>query len=209
MIFGLPRTKTTALQIQLGGIFAIKSYSEAYNPHIGKCINQDPYEWTRNIEHGVVKLLTGNLIERPELNFTELWNVGWDRLVITRRQNLADAACSLYYADHVAGQYHYESHQAVPQHQFDMDLKWLGRRWYNEMHMWYQSQREIRDLCIDYDIVDYDSYVPGVFQTVAGRRFAQGGIENSYVDTKLNYTELCRNYTRVVEIVKTLEDILC
>lgn len=207
LIFGLPRTKTTAVQLDISQSLNLPNWSEAFSPTHGACINQDPYAWSRGILSGVVKLLTIDLRKRPGLNFNDIWATGWDRLVITQRRNMAHTACSKWYADNISKRYHFTRGDQVPQQQFTLDRGWLENLWLSEMQHWWNTLRIVRELGIEHDVIDYDSYNVGTCQSVAGHVFTQDPKENNLMPNGLDYTQLCQNYSEVEAWIKSVESL--
>lgn len=199
LIFGLPRTKTTMVQMHLARVTNLLSLSEPYSGT--NCGGKDDvYVWTRNQPSCIIKLLTINLIDNPDLNFFKLWHCGFDRLVVTGRRNLTDAAVSLYYAEKIANQYHYLPGDQRLASKFTIDLPWL-ENWCKNLNVWFTVLNKLEHSGISYDYVEYEDYATGQEQTLVGYRFNPAAIKISFVDPELNYKELCDNYLQVRDLI--------
>lgn len=215
LIFGLPRTKTTALQLRLARLFGLTSLNEPYANHHGVCVDQDPHEWTQKQNNCVIKLLTTNLVNRTDLSLTKLLVMPWDRLVVTNRFSHTDAAVSLYYAEQISGRYHYQDISQINTCRFRLDLDWIKRFWLPELEVWHKSIAHIKSLHMDHDVIQYENYIPTRDQTVAGRTFRPYDIDSvstnssSPIDSSLNYSDLCENYNEVQYLVEKFKKELC
>lgn len=200
LIFGLPRTKTTMVQMHLARTTSLLSLSEPYsgNDCGGK---DDVYKWTQNQPSCIIKLLTQNLADNSNLDFFKLWQCGFNRLVLTDRRNHTDAAVSLYCAENVLNRYHHQHSHQRPTDHFNVDLDWI-KNWCRNLDVWHRVLREIRRRDIKHDYIFYEDYCPGSPQTVAGCSFDPGSIDIPFVDLALDYQELCDNYKQVEDVIK-------
>lgn len=204
LICGLPRTKTTVLQLHLSSAFGLTCLSESYTiDHIKKI--GDPYRWTQTQDYCIIKLLTTNLISTPDLEFKRLWDCGFDHLILTIRNNMTDTAVSLYYAGFVSRKYHYQTNQQIVHQPFRVDIKWL-EHWYREMLMWHNIQNTIKELKIPHDVVDYNSYSPSSDMMLSGINIPRECHDTiPYIDTAINYQTLCKNYQEVKQGIENYQ----
>lgn len=206
LIFGLPRTATTALQLDLARLLAVKNLNEAF---CGDAIADNVYEWTQAQQNCIMKLLTTNLcLQNTEnIDFIKLINSGITDLVVTQRNNLADTCVSLYYAERIANQYHYLPTDQVKNFTFEVGQEFLTS-WLVELDMYHQILNRLKQQQITYDLFDYDTYVNQQPQNILGYTVGTKKYHN-YIHTNINYTDLCSNYqevkTKIEDHVKRLQ----
>ena len=203
LIFGLPRSGTTLLQIHLGQSLKIKGYSEPFSDCDYRNSIGDPYQWVSTLSTGIIKVLSQNL---DYVDLEKLITVGnFDCVVITRRANLTDLIISLYYAEQVVQQYHYTQipNCILP---FVFPLDFIE----NVMvpYRWYQTTLDnLNKKSIPYTVFDYDQYQAGASQTVAGINFCLEN-ETSYkiatISAKIRYDQICLNYNEVNTAINSI-----
>lgn len=202
-MFGLPRTGTTVIQTELVNCFDVPNLIESY----GGNQKQDVYQWTRDWTHGVIKLLTTNIIayrgNGSDINIVELLKQGFDGLVVTQRANIVDAIISLYYAEVVAKKYHYTITDTVDRIPFEFDLK--EDRFFNEIPVYFETMTLLKDAGIQYSVFDYDLWCGGQSQTVLGQNVVPGEhTASEFIHPGIDYSSLCQNYQEVQDAAKKL-----
>jgi len=200
LIFGLPRSGTTVLQKRLGKSFGITGYSEPFSSYEYRTAIGDPYEWVANLDSGIIKILSQNL---DYINVKQFVTAGnFDSVIVTQRRNLTDLCISLYYAEQVVQQYHYDK-QPENIEPFTCPLEFVNAvlvpyRWYQD------ALAELNNNSISYTTFDYDAYQVGNSQTIAGVEFCLAN-ESSYkldtVSANIPYADLCVNYNEIKTII--------
>lgn len=194
LIFGLPRTATTALQVELSLRLRLHSFKE---PFCGDAIVEDLYSWVNDQSNSVMKLLTTNICQAgtEKINILKLIDSGITHLVITQRKNLVDCCISLYYAERIAKQYHYISADQIKHDEFEVDEDFLTN-WLAEVDMYYSVIDQLFEHQVKYDLFDYDAYVERRPQNIFGHTIGTDQ-QQHYVHSDLNYSKLCLNYQEV------------
>ena len=200
LIFGLPRSGTTVLQKRLGKFFKLTGYSEPFSSYEFRTAIGDPYKWVANLSNGIIKILSQNL---DYVDFDQFVTAGnFDSIVVTQRRNLTDLCISLYYAEQIAQQYHYNKkpNNIEP---FTCPLEFVNAVMIP--YQWYLTALEnLNKKSIPYTVFDYDAYQSGDLQTIAGL-----DIDSSYnldtVSANIPYASVCLNYN---EIKTAIDQIL-
>ena len=192
LIFGLPRSGTTVLQKRLGKFFGLTGYSEPFSSYEFRNKIGDPYTWVSNLSNGIIKILSQNLDYVDVDQFVSAGN--FDSIVVTKRRNLTNLCISLYYAEQVAQQYHYNK-QPDNIEPFTCPLEFVNAVMIP--YRWYMTALEnLNKKSIPYTVFDYDLYQAGGSQTVAGL-----DIDSSYnldtVSANIPYSDLCLNYNKI------------
>ena len=195
LIFGLPRTKTTVLQISLAKIFGLKNYNELFTD-AGLHDADQIYSRAESCTNCVVKLLVTNLVTAPTVNFLSLWECGFDHLVITQRSNWTDIVASLFYAEKIINRYHHCESTEIPLIEFSISEDFLDS-FLLSIDLWYQVLDQIHQSNIKYDVVTYDDYIPGHEQKVANFTFDPSHVIVPFVDSGINYQIICKNYKEI------------
>jgi hypothetical protein len=213
LVFGLPRTGTTVLQLHLSQIFGLESLSESY---IGDNIRtiKNIYKWTADQTQCIIKLLTTNIISATDINFnTLITSSGFDLIVIPVGKNLTNTCISLYYAEKVVKQYHYYKNDKILQYPFHMDLNFITDNWKTEYQTFIKMLQYFDANNINYATIDYNDYIQNVKQTINGIEFSiedcQSLTKNSLVHSNLDYTTLCQNYQEVDNLINEITRIKC
>jgi hypothetical protein len=199
LIFGLPRTATTAIQLTLTKLFKLVSLSE---PFCGNKIDNDVYGWAATQQNCVMKLLTTNLYQksREKIDTVKLCKQGFSNVIVTQRSNLVDCCISLYYAERIAKQYHYEKPESVEHIRFEVDISFV-KPWLTEISMYYQVIDELQQNQIEFEIFDYDLYIQGKPQTISGHQIVKAN-NIAYVHAEIDYIALCSNYQEVKLLIE-------
>ena len=194
LIFGLPRTATTVIQLELVHLFDVTSLRE---PFCGDYIAKDVYTWAQAQQNCVMKLLTTNLCQQSteKIDIVKLIKQGFTHVIVTQRSNLADCCASLYYAERVAQQYHYERSDTVKQVAFTVDTDFLNN-WLIEVGIYYQTLNELTQNQLHYTVIDYDLYIQDHLQLVDGHEL-KATHSTAYVDPQIDYSNLCANYQEI------------
>jgi hypothetical protein len=198
LIFGMPRTATTQLQIQLNKYYQLTNLVEpfTYNKY-GIDSSTDPYIWTTQQSRYVMKLLGTNLFY---IDIEKLILAGqFDTIVITKRKNVADLCLSLYVAQQ-RKQYH---HTILP----DIKSFTCDENFINDWIKTYNKFNECVDLLnknnVKYDIVYYEDYVNNQPIVINHTTFKiNESKETPYLNTAIPYKDLCTNYNEVENIIR-------
>ena len=202
LIFGLPRTGTTLIQKYLCKKLKIKSYSEPFNDQQFRASIGDPYVWTGSLSNGIIKVLSFDL---DYVKLERLINEGnFDSVIVTQRSNLTDLCVSLYCAEQVTHQFHYnkEPDRKTIQN-FNCSIEhvesWLrSYKWYGE------AMTHLDNNKVDYTIFDYDKYISGETLMINVVKFCLAD-ENKYgidsISVPIPYDKLCVNYNEVKQII--------
>ncbi|CAB4138132.1 hypothetical protein UFOVP328_325 [uncultured Caudovirales phage] len=211
LVFGLPRTGTTVLQLQLSQLFELNNLSEVYTgDNIG--IVKDIYSWTADQSQCIVKLLTTNLnAEINGVDFDRLISCGgFDLVVIPVGKNLTDTCISLYYAEQVVNQYHYYTNDQVAQQLFYMDLNFVTDIFNKEYQAFVDSLQYLDTHQIRYKTINYNDYVQNIQQEIDGVQFCIQSMRNlPMIYSNLDYTALCQNYQEVDNLINEITRTLC
>lgn len=202
LIFGMPRSGTTLLQkhlaqsLNLWGTYKEPFSDIEYRNQIG-----DPYAWVSQISNGVIKVLAQNL---DYIDLARFMQAGkFDLIVITKRNNLTDLCISLYYAEQIAGNYHYTSPPTVVD-RFSVPIDFV-HEFFLVSHSWYiKALIQIQSQLIDHVIFDYDLYQQGESQVINGIEFCLAKESDYGIDTvasKIDYSKACVNYNEIAEII--------
>jgi hypothetical protein len=199
LIFGLPRTATTAIQLELSQLFKIQSLSE---PFCGDKVSNNILDWTLTQQNCVMKLLTTNLCQQStaKINTVELCKQGFTHIIVTQRSNLVDCCISLYYAERIVNKYHYEKLDPVKHVQFNVDLEFVTG-WLTEVGVYYQVIAELQKNHIGFEIFDYDLYIQGKTQNISGHQIIVSS-KLDYVHSDIEYPTLCNNYQEVKLLIE-------
>jgi hypothetical protein len=205
LILAMPRTGTTIMQRVLAkDVFAAENLSEPFNRFIVKTnptqvypSDADPYKWAAEQSSGIMKLLS---IVLDHFDFEKLMSVAkFDRVVLVERNNLLDGCLSLKYAE-LTNKYHrYQGEHMVQQQftvtPFDLEL------WHRSYKLYNEAKQFVIGSGIPYDIVNYDDFIAGVPQYVAGK-LLQSTDAYDTVPNNVNYRELCTNWHEVETYIR-------
>ena len=201
LIFGLARSGTTVLQKYLGKSLNIKGYSEPFSDCDYRNQIGDPYQWAASLPHAIIKVLAQNL---DYVNLIKLIKDGkFDSIIVTKRSNLTDLCVSLYYAEQITGNYHYNVKPnlilpfSVPKEFVDGFL--VPYQWYCT------AMQKLNDSKIPYTVFDYDQYQAGKVQIVNNVEFCLDKESKYGIDTvsaEINYSLVCTNYNEIDSIIK-------
>jgi hypothetical protein len=202
LIFGMPRTGTTVLQKRLSMSLRIPNLIEPFNNPQQRHDMKDPVKWASDLEYGVVKLLAQNL---DFVEFSKLvLHAKFDAIVVTQRQNFTDVVISLYYAQHIARQYHYTKPPTV--NPFDVPLDYVNAVW--TWHQWYYQELDwLQKQSTTYEIFDYDQYCNNHSQLIAGveiNKFKKERYDLTFVSANIDYQTCCTNYQAVMDRILQL-----
>ena len=202
LIFGLPRSGTTVLQKHLSQSLSIQGYSEPftfleYRVQIG-----DPYQWVSKLSQAVIKILAQNL---DYIDLTKLIGAGkFDSIIVTKRSNLTDLCVSLYYAQEVAKNYHYnvKPDLIMP---FAVPTDFVTQPFLVYYARYCYAMKQLDTHSIPYTVFDYDQYQLGKSQVIHGVEFCQDKESSYKIDTvsaNIDYSKICVNYNKIDSIIK-------
>jgi hypothetical protein len=198
LIYGMPRTATTLLQLQLAQRFSLPMLGEPINP------GSEQYQgetWARDQSQGVMKILTGESV--PDL--TEFIPQGnFSSVLITCRRNLIDCCISLYFTNVVG--YHFESSPelkidpvVIPREHVDHWIRYIARPYFQQLRQW----QETGD---NYQVLYYEDIVRGLTFFVEGNIVDTKGLAPTrFVASEFNYVRMCKNYDEVKNIIQTTD----
>jgi len=202
LIFGMPRSGTTFLQIDLVRVFKCTSYKEPFTDQVYRNSIGDPYEWAKNLSSGVVKVLAQDL---DYVDLLKLINIGqFDSVIVTQRKNIADICISLYYAEQLTGIYHYDYQPVLS----DIVPFKVTRQFIDDFLVIYKYYvdmlKQIKIQQIPHTVFDYDLYLAGEVQIIQNTEFSlakQSNVIGMPVRSNILYSQVCLNYTEVSEII--------
>ena len=198
LIYGMPRTATTLLQLQLAQRFDLPMLGEPLNP------GSEQYHgaaWALKQPCGVMKILTGESVPDldeyiPQGEFTSV--------LITCRRNLIDCCISLYMTTIVG--YHFEKSPdaqidpiLVPREHVDHWIRYIARPYFQQLRHW----QECGD---NYQVLYYEDIVQGLTFFVEGNIVDTKSLAPTrFVASEFDYVRMCKNYAEVRNIIQTTD----
>ena len=207
LIVAMPRTGTTVIQkIMALDMFGIKNFVEPFNNKLGfnpanPKYSVDPYKWTAEQTHGIMKLLAINLHDIDTAKLLEAGN--FDHVVLIDRENLTDCCVSLYYAE-ITQKYHYWQSDTVDIRPFECPLEFV-HNWISMYHQYQAAKNIVISSGVQYNILSYEDFMADKIQYIAHRPLQRFKIpykvfgSNPIIATNLPYNKLCTNYQTVKE----------
>ena len=198
LIYGMPRTATTLLQLQLAQRFDLPMLGEPLNPGSEQYRGAD---WAQQQSRGVMKILTGEYV--PDLD-TYIPESGFSTVLVTCRRNLIDCCISLYMTSLVG--YHFEHSPnvqidpvLVPREHVDHWIRYIARPYFQQLRHW----QERGD---NYQVLYYEDIVRGLTFFVEGNIVDTKSLAPTrFVASEFNYVRMCQNYDEVRSIIQTTD----
>jgi hypothetical protein len=211
LVFGLPRSGTTIVQLIVCIRFQIPNLNEPFNnpalgfnpgnPKLVKGKPADLYKWTRQQSAGVMKLLGINL---DYVDVERLLGVGnFDNIIIFERKNLADCCVSLCLAERNE-KYIYFQGERVNTAPFECDTEFVDN-WIKMYKKYLAGIETIKNSQVPYDVVCYEDFMNDQPQRIADFVLQKSHVTDTInqqikmISTDLNYADLCVNYQQVQE----------
>ena len=200
LIFGQPRTGTTALEFQLASLFHVPGLLEPLH----KLANRTHYRaWATALDRGVAKILTNHVISEPRVDIREIISLGvFDHIVITARRDLTASCLSYYHAERVTGQYQWQSQEPVSDMRFRCDPTFIQHNFLVELDLYLETIGWLNQQGIGYSKMFYEDYcVDQLPCTLAGQTFRITDIPQDFRNSKIDYKILCENYNEIDNII--------
>ena len=200
LIFGQPRTGTTALEFQLASLFHVPGLLEPLHVLANRTHHR---AWATALDRGVAKILTNHVISEPRVDIREIISLGvFDHIVITARRDLTASCLSYYYAERVTEQYQWQSQESVSDTQFWCDPTFVRRNFLAELDLYSEIVGWLNQQGIGYSKMFYEDYcVDQLPCTLAGQTFRITDIPQDFQNSKIDYEILCENHDEIDNII--------
>jgi len=195
VVFGMPRTATTAVQRVVADHYGLENLGE-----IGTNLNhsdKDPKDNTkilRSTDRWCAKFLS----QVQHTDVVDLWQArGVDCVIITRRKHLADAICSLHIAG-IVGRYHHEEPVRFLEGWRCEIPKSTVEYWIQHIYQPFeQTCRELENTKIPVTTVLKEDFESGSTIIVADDTLAIHQSHKYYLEFRIDYPVLVQNYDQI------------
>jgi hypothetical protein len=200
MIFGQPRSGTTALESQLSEMFGVPGLLE---PLDRQDLRRDCINWAQSLPWGIAKILTNHLLSDPRVDLRDIISLAvFDHIILTARKDHTLACLSYYYAEQVVQKYQWEPRDQVIQQRFHCDLSFVKRNFLAELDLFWDINAWLDQQQIRYTKIFYEDYcIDKLPQRFLDQKFKIDDMRHNFKNSEIDYRNICENHQEVTDMI--------